>query len=235
MKRPAPDEGAGPVTTGGQEDNPNHDPEKTDAAIRTFSAACFKLLRCSGGLKSARASMAVAAASEQWGLEGDHFTADGRQLNWSLSATIAEILEERERARNDLQASVKQLLEVELNPSQWPGPVRGLRCQAAPRLGAEEMRGLPGSVAVLGWSEPAPDRHRPLLRLGGASSDSAPERVPLQALRLLSSPGPVKAVCGASGRPDYCVPNPPAERGGPAARTADACCKLGSGLSGVPG
>ena len=108
-----------PALADGQADNPNQDPEKTALAIRAFSAACLKVLRCSGGLKGARASMAAAASTDDWGLEGGKFTADGRQLNWPLSATIAEMLEEREVARNQLQGAVKLLLEVELNPAQW--------------------------------------------------------------------------------------------------------------------
>lgn len=103
--------------TDGQVDN--HDPKQTDAAIRAFSAACLKILRCTGGLKSIRTSLAAAASTDAWGLEGGQFTADGRQVNWPLSATIAEILEERERARNDLQDAVKQLLAVGMNPAQW--------------------------------------------------------------------------------------------------------------------
>ena len=108
-----------PVISDGQVDNPNHDPEKTAEAIRAFSDACRKLLRYSGGLKSARASMAAAASSDDWGLEGGKFTADGRQLNWPMAVNLAEILELREAARNDLQVAVKLLLEVELNPMQW--------------------------------------------------------------------------------------------------------------------
>ena len=106
-----------PLDPSGQE--PNHDPEKTAEAIRAFAAVCQKLLRYSGGLKSARASMAAAAGSDDWGLEGGKFTADGRQLNWPLSVNLAEILELREAARNDLQEAVKMLLEVGLNPMQW--------------------------------------------------------------------------------------------------------------------
>ena len=108
-----------PVLADGQVDNPNHDPEKTDAAIRAFNEACQKLLRYSGGLKSIRASLAVAASSDDWGLEGGKFTAGGQQVNWPLPISIAEILELREAARNDLQVAVKALLEVELNPLQW--------------------------------------------------------------------------------------------------------------------
>lgn len=93
--------------------------KRTDAAIRAFAAACLRLLRVGGGLKTARTSMAAAASSEDWGLEGGRFTADGRQLNWPLSTVIAEMLEEREDARNELQAAVKLLLDVDLNPAQW--------------------------------------------------------------------------------------------------------------------
>lgn len=92
---------------------------QTDAAIRAFSTACLKVLRLSSGLKTARTSMAAAASSEEWGLEGGKFTADGQQLNWPLSATLADLLTLREEARNELQAAVKLLLEVELNPAQW--------------------------------------------------------------------------------------------------------------------
>ena len=56
-----------PLDLGGQADNPNHDPVKTDAAIRAFSAACLKVLRCNGGLKSIRTSLAAAASTDQWG------------------------------------------------------------------------------------------------------------------------------------------------------------------------
>lgn len=108
-----------PVLADGQVDNPNQDPVKTDAAIRAFAAACLKVLRCNGGLKSIRTSLAAAASTDDWGLEGGKFTADGRQVNWPLSAKIAEILEEREVARNELQAAVKQLLAVDLNARQW--------------------------------------------------------------------------------------------------------------------
>ena len=106
-----------PVPLDDQE--PNHDPEQVAEAIRLFQAACLKVLRCTGGLKSIRTSLATAASSEQWGLEGDQFTADGRQVTWPLPAYIVQILEEREAARNELQVAVKLLLKVDLNPAQW--------------------------------------------------------------------------------------------------------------------
>ena len=63
--------------------------------------------------------MAVAAGSDDWGLEGGKFTADGRPISWPLPVTVAEALQEREEARNELQAAVKLLLDVYLNPMQW--------------------------------------------------------------------------------------------------------------------
>lgn len=93
--------------------------KRTNDAIRAFQAVCQRLLRIGGALKEARAAMAVAAGSDDWGLEGGKFTADGRPLSWPLAITIAEKLQEREEARNELQAAVKLLLDVDLNPMQW--------------------------------------------------------------------------------------------------------------------
>ena len=93
--------------------------KRTNDAIRAFQAACLRLLRLGGALKEARAGMAVAAGSDDWGLEGGHFTAGGRPVSWPLPVTIAETLQEREEARNQLQAAVKMLLDVDLNPLQW--------------------------------------------------------------------------------------------------------------------
>ena len=93
--------------------------KRTNDAIRAFQAACQRLLRLGGALKDARAAMAVAAGSDDWGLEGGHFIADGRAVSWPLPITIAETLQEREEARNQLQAAVKMLLDCDLNPMQW--------------------------------------------------------------------------------------------------------------------
>ena len=63
--------------------------------------------------------MSMACSTDDWGVEGGHFTADGRRLNWPLPAVLANNLGERSRCRNELDEAVMALRELDLDPAVW--------------------------------------------------------------------------------------------------------------------
>ena len=88
-------------------------------AIRRFHECILELTRAKGGLDSARVSMGAAASSDQWGLDGGQFTADGKQVTWPLPSVLADLLVQVEEARSKLGETLDELRELGLDPARW--------------------------------------------------------------------------------------------------------------------